>query len=729
MSSPSLLSKAPSSNTSSSSFPSPLPPPSADVFSSPSIIRQSTHPASIQPRSTSSNPLQEPPDPLDSLARSKTPFFLAINEEPSTPSRYSHTTKHLDLTPESPLNPLNEGISGTTAWSFGGGGARGGGLGLQSLWTSPGGVQGSMAATSKMDSGTAAEWRAAFANLSDPSLDLSTRMVQLIGMLSSLHVRVSTLERDNTVQEEEIRQLRCLIRSQARGSPGADSSNNTSPRAGTPPYSFPFYQQPNTTRLQAHARPFDPTPAHTRTPSSSAFPSPTNFSSSASIPHSQSFPGYSPTDSLSYSHGHSPCPATPYTSPYGDAVELDSPSALLMARRRSRAGSEMVTRRRDRVASMSATAPLMAQAQWMAKQQGSPQEIMPRINSLPLQPLEPINYRALLEHDTDINDEAFVMRVVTQNDQQCSLFLQQRVRSTTTEARRLAIFNAVGNHLHALCVSKFGNFLVSRCLENGGPELAQAYTRALVGHFLTLSLDPFGCHVTQKLLDCGDQTTKNHVVEELIAHSATLTEKHSLHVWNRLLTTPNPPRFYEQLAATGKGLWAEVAKDEGGSLVIQRICEDWSEAHTSNIAEEIFEGVEQVATSSCGSFVLTHFMERNALPFRARILELGPIIALDGFGAKVIEKSLRSGRVASGGVSEFIEAIVKVPAEPGRLPVIVDIASHGNGSQLLSILLTISVTTFGDKNMLVKAITKHASILKQTPHGQKVVALCERPRP
>lgn len=57
-------------------------------------------------------------------------------------------------------------------------------------------------------------------------------------------------------------------------------------------------------------------------------------------------------------------------------------------------------------------------------------------------------------------------------------------------------------------------------------------------------------------------------------------------------------------------------------------------------------------------------MERNALPFRARILELAPIIAQDGFGAKVIEKSLRSGRVASSGVSDFIEEIVKVPAEP-----------------------------------------------------------------
>lgn len=50
------------------------------------------------------------------------------------------------------------------------------------------------------------------------------------------------------------------------------------------------------------------------------------------------------------------------------------------------------------------------------------------------------------------------MRVVTQNDQQCSLFLQQRVRSGTNESHRLAIYSAVGKHLHALCLSKFGEW-------------------------------------------------------------------------------------------------------------------------------------------------------------------------------------------------------------------------------------------------------------------------------
>lgn len=74
-----------------------------------------------------------------------------------------------------------------------------------------------------------------------------------------------------------------------------------------------------------------------------------------------------------------------------------------------------------------------------------------------------------------------------------------------------------------LCLSKFGNFLVSRCLEQGGLALAIDWARQLRGHLLTLSLDPFGCHCVQKLLDCGDKTTKNLVVDESVASSCLKT--------------------------------------------------------------------------------------------------------------------------------------------------------------------------------------------------------------
>lgn len=138
------------SSTSNSSLPRPRPSSSVDVFSAAPNTGSTTLFTPFDPSPASPDALQH--DPLDSLARSKTPFFLAIQEEPRTPSRFSLTLGDLSHgrgSPESPLQALNEGISGSTAWS---GGAVGG-----AVWTSPGGVQGSMAPASKMDFGTAAE--------------------------------------------------------------------------------------------------------------------------------------------------------------------------------------------------------------------------------------------------------------------------------------------------------------------------------------------------------------------------------------------------------------------------------------------------------------------------------------------------------------------------------------------------------------------------------------------
>ncbi|GAA5916459.1 hypothetical protein JCM8208_001673, partial [Rhodotorula glutinis] len=73
----------------------------------------------------------------------------------------------------------------------------------------------------------------------------------------------------------------------------------------------------------------------------------------------------------------------------------------------------------------------------------------------PLQRHVPLpNYRNLLDTDADIDSESFVRRILAHGDQQCSLFLQQRVRSTTQEKRQ-ELFDAVGRHVLELSKSKF----------------------------------------------------------------------------------------------------------------------------------------------------------------------------------------------------------------------------------------------------------------------------------
>ncbi|SCV67297.1 BQ2448_5943 [Microbotryum intermedium] len=375
---------------------------------------------------------------------------------------------------------------------------------------------------------------------------------------------------------------------------------------------------------------------------------------------------------------------------------------------------------RDRGGSMSAMSPLAAQAQWMARQTS----------------FEHINYRALLENETDIDDEAFVRRVINQNDQQCSLFLQQRVRSTSSDLRRRSLFNAVSKHLLPLAVSKFGNFLVSRCLEYGGSELASMFTQRLKGRFLELALDHAGCHVVQKLLDYGGQVTKTLVVNEMMDQPMTLTSKNACHCWNRLLSTVNPPEFYEGLARTGRGLWAEITKEEGGSLVCQHTLEDWAAAHTSVIARELYDSMEQIAKSSCGSFVLSTLLDRNALPCRAKLMDLAPGLALDSFGAKVLEKAIRTGKIQAHAVATFVELICR-PRSNGRAPVLVDVASHANGAQLINVLLTGgNSASYEGRMMIARTVSQHAvhsglsvlvaqSALKHAPHGQRVWNICQ----
>uniref|UniRef100_A0A0K3CD28 BY PROTMAP: gi/647402165/emb/CDR48445.1/ RHTO0S18e00210g1_1 [Rhodosporidium toruloides] n=1 Tax=Rhodotorula toruloides TaxID=5286 RepID=A0A0K3CD28_RHOTO len=333
---------------------------------------------------------------------------------------------------------------------------------------------------------------------------------------------------------------------------------------------------------------------------------------------------------------------------------------------------------------------------------------------------DPPNYRLLLETDADIDAGSFVRRILKHSDQQCSLFLQQKVKSTTPEKRQ-EIFDAVGKHICELSFSKFGNFLVSRCLEAGDKLLVQTYEDPLAGHFLALSLDPFGCHVLQKLLDCGGAPTKARVIEELLPHPETLQSRNACHVWNRILTSPNPPTFFRRLAEMGKGLWSDIVKEDGGSLIVQHMIEDWHEAHTSVVAREILERVEDVAQTTCGSFLI----DRNALPFCTKIMKHAPTLVTDNFAAKLVDKCIRLGRTAPIGMSGFIDEITQT--SDAEDPLLLRIASHANGVQLLTGILTGS-TSPREKDKLVRCIKRfQAELVKDgSANTAKLVGLCQK---
>lgn len=168
-------------------------------------------------------------------------------------------------------------------------------------------------------------------------------------------------------------------------------------------------------------------------------------------------------------------------------------------------------------------------------------------------------------------------KIVCNNDQQASIFLQQKLKVGTTE-QKYDIIEAIIQQAYSLMVNRFGNFLVQRCFEHGTPTQIIAIANAIKNNTLSLSMDPFGCHVVQKAFDCVPEEHKAVMVHELLRRiPETVIHRYACHVWQKLFElrwSGEPPQVMAKVNEALHGMWHEVALGETGSLVVQNIFEN-----------------------------------------------------------------------------------------------------------------------------------------------------------
>jgi hypothetical protein len=190
---------------------------------------------------------------------------------------------------------------------------------------------------------------------------------------------------------------------------------------------------------------------------------------------------------------------------------------------------------------------------------------------------EPLNYRRLLDRTVNCDWRYIVEKIVCNNDQQASIFLQQKLKVGTTE-QKYDIVEAIVGNAYALMVNRFGNFLVQRCFEHGTPEQVIKIAEAIRGRTLDLSMDAFGCHVVQKAFDSVPEDYKAIMVHELLRRiPETVIHRYACHVWQKLFElrwTESPPQIMKYVNEALRGMWHEVALGETGSLVVQNIFEN-----------------------------------------------------------------------------------------------------------------------------------------------------------
>ena len=201
-------------------------------------------------------------------------------------------------------------------------------------------------------------------------------------------------------------------------------------------------------------------------------------------------------------------------------------------------------------------------------------------------PMEPLNYRRLLDRSVTCNWKYIVDKIVCNNDQQASIFLQQKLKVGTAE-QKFEIVEAIVAQAYPLMVNRFGNFLIQRCFEHGTPEQVRAIANAIRGNTLSLSMDAFGCHVVQKAFDAVDEEYKAVFVHELLRRiPETVIHRYACHVWQKLFElrwNDSPPQIMKYVNEALRGMWHEVALGETGSLVVQNIFENCLEEDKVNL--------------------------------------------------------------------------------------------------------------------------------------------------
>ncbi|KTW30043.1 uncharacterized protein T551_01987 [Pneumocystis jirovecii RU7] len=345
-----------------------------------------------------------------------------------------------------------------------------------------------------------------------------------------------------------------------------------------------------------------------------------------------------------------------------------------------------------------------------------------------IQSQEPINYRRLLDRNAAYNWQIIVDRIVYYNDQQASIFLQQKLKLAPAE-QKYAIIDAIVAQAYPLMLNRFGNFLVQRCFEHGTQEHIDGIASAIRGNVLTLSMDAFGCHVVQKAFDNVAEDVKATMVSELLRRiPETVTHRYACHVWQKLFEIRwegSPPAIMKYVNAALEGMWHDVALGETGSLVVQNIFENCLEEDKRPCIEEVLSKIDIISRGQWGNWVIQHMVEYGSPADKERalshILENAVAYSVDQFASKVVEKAIKAG--GPDILNQYLARVTEGRPDRPRIPLI-DIASDQYGNYLIQHILQHASPAHRDQ--VSAQIRKHMVSLRGSKYGQKVAFQVER---
>ncbi|EPX71857.1 RNA-binding protein Mcp2 [Schizosaccharomyces octosporus yFS286] len=339
-----------------------------------------------------------------------------------------------------------------------------------------------------------------------------------------------------------------------------------------------------------------------------------------------------------------------------------------------------------------------------------------------------IRYRKLSERNAVYDWNIIVNKIILNNDQQSSIFLQQKLKMASPEIKQ-AIIDCILVQACPLMLNRFGNFLIQRCFEHGTPHQIRVIGSTIMGNMYKLATDPFGCHVVQKAFDNIDEDIKYSMMEELfLTINETIMHHYACHVWQKLFETrwfKYPVNVMDRVNIALKGKWHEVALGENGSLVVQNMFENCVEKDKQDCIEEVILHLDLIVRGQWGNWVIQHMVENSQGEALRRVV--GALLlrateySVDQYASKVMEKAIKFG--PRDFISLYLKQITNARMDRTRQPLI-DIASDQYGNYLIQQIIQLAQPS--DRTTVITHIKKHMVSLRGSKYGQKVAFLAEK---
>ncbi|KAF8691219.1 hypothetical protein HU200_040339 [Digitaria exilis] len=314
-----------------------------------------------------------------------------------------------------------------------------------------------------------------------------------------------------------------------------------------------------------------------------------------------------------------------------------------------------------------------------------------------------------------------------------SRFIQQAIEVATIE-EIVMVYEEITPYVCMLSIDVFGNHAIQKILNHGPQLYKRIFINHLMGHVFGLSLHMYGCRVIQKVFDVAEQDQRLEMAKELSSKVLIcVCDKFANYVIQKCMECL-PSKNIEFIFQSLRGKVAALSTHAYGWHVVKKMLAYSSHSPEIHhmVTAEIIESAKVLSADQYGNYVVQHLLEHGSPIKRSMMVTefVGRIVTMsyNKHASNVIDKCLTFGcdrdrqvitnEIISTGGAEHFDDLIMVG--------VLDMMIHPYASLVIQKMVE---TAEEQKICMLLGVAwskSNMDNLKRNQHGRHVIAAMEK---